>query len=304
MLRIRGLTKRFGDLLAVADLDLDVARGECFGLLGPNGAGKTTTLACAIGTLQPDGGEISLCGKGPPADRAARRSLGVAPQSLAIYTELTGAENVRFFGSLQGLRGRTLRAAAMRALAVVGLEDRAKARAGTYSGGMQRRLNLACALVHDPELLLLDEPTAGVDPQSRAHLLDTVRALQAGGTTIVYTTHYMEEAEKLCDRVAIVDHGRLLAVGPTRELVRTHGGHAWLELDVDAAAADAARAALGIPPGTPADRAEPLRVPTPDPGRALIALRDAGVAFRAAHVRQPDLETVFLRLTGRELRDR
>jgi ABC-2 type transport system ATP-binding protein len=210
VLSVRNLRKSYGDRVAVEDLSFEVARGETFGFLGPNGAGKSTTIACMAGLLAPDSGEISLDG-GSPTDPEVRRSLGLAPQSLALYPELTADENLRFFGRLYGLAGAGLARRIDWALELAGLADRRADRVGTYSGGMQRRLNLACALVHEPKMLLLDEPTAGVDPQSRNHVFTVIERLKAEGLTVVYTTHYMEEVERLCDRIAIIDHGRLLA---------------------------------------------------------------------------------------------
>ncbi len=296
MIRIQALHKSFGDVHAVAGLDLEIETGETFGLLGPNGAGKSTTIGCAIGVVEPDSGSVSLGELGPPTDPQARRALGVAPQKLALYEDLSGEENVRFFGQIQGLTGARLAERTAAVLASTGLTDRRKDRAKGYSGGMQRRLNLACALVHDPRILFLDEPTAGVDPQSRNHLFESVRAMKRAGKTIVYTTHYMEEAERLCDRVAIVDHGKLLALGTVAELIAAHGGQPSLELDFD----DPVQRPDRLP--EPDDDGV-VRMRTDDPTGELVRLRDQGVAFRSASVRRPDLETVFLNLTGRSLRD-
>jgi ABC-2 type transport system ATP-binding protein len=210
-------------VVALHDLTLTIQRGEIFGLLGPNGAGKSTTVNLAVGLLTPDAGTVSMADGGSPADMAVRRRIGVAPQSLALYDLLSAEENVRFIGELYGLSGSRLRERVEWALGFVGLLDRRRARVDTYSGGMKRRLNLAAALVHDPEVLLLDEPTVGVDPQSRNQIFDNILALQELGTTIIYTTHYMEEAERLCDRVAIIDQGRLLALGSAEQLLETHG---------------------------------------------------------------------------------
>jgi ABC-2 type transport system ATP-binding protein len=250
-LRLEGVRKRYGALVAVDGLDLEARPGEILGLLGPNGAGKTTTVSLATGLLEPDEGRVTIEGAGSPTLPPARRRLGVAPQALAVYDSLTGRENVRFFGALSGLSGRALAERVEWALDFVGLVERAGDRVAGYSGGMKRRLNLAAAVVHDPEIVLLDEPTVGVDPQSRNLVFENVLALRARGRAIVYTTHYMEEAERLCDRVAIVDHGRLLAQGSVPELLAAHGG----------------------PDGPP------------------------------SRVERAGLEDVFLRLTGRRLRD-
>jgi ABC-2 type transport system ATP-binding protein len=211
---------------AVDGLSFSVGGGEILGLLGPNGAGKSTTVNLVVGLLAPDAGTVCVQtshASGRPLDPAVRRAIGVAPQALALYDLLSGEENVRFMGELYGLTGARLDDAVTRALEFVGLSDRRRARTATYSGGMKRRLNLAAALVHDPDIILLDEPTVGVDPQSRNQIFDGILALKRLGRAIVYTTHYMEEAERLCDRVAVIDRGRLLALGAVDELLEAYG---------------------------------------------------------------------------------
>lgn len=281
MICLREVTKRFGNTVAVDGLDLDVRRGEIFGLLGPNGAGKTTTVALIVGLLAPDGGRVDIGDGGDPRDRAVRRMLGLAPQALALYDTLTGIENLRFWGALFDLHGKALERRAAAALEAVALADRAGDRVATYSGGMKRRLNLAVALVHDPPILLCDEPTAGVDPQSRNAIFEALERLRADGRTILYTTHYMEEAERLCDRVAIIDSGRVLAVDSVDGLIATHGGPDRLVVE---------------------SRTGPREIETDDPLATLNALaqQEDIVRFR---VERPTLEAVFLRLTGRRLRD-
>ncbi|HLO39928.1 MAG TPA: ABC transporter ATP-binding protein [Phycisphaerales bacterium] len=281
MLVLTKLRKTYGTLTAVDGLSLSVKRGEVFGLLGPNGAGKTTTISIAVGLLKPDDGGAELHGLGLCIDPAVRRSIGVAPQSLAIYEALSGDENLRFFGSLYGLKGRLLAERVEMALAAVQLTDRRHDRASGYSGGMKRRLNLAAALIHDPPLLLLDEPTAGVDPQSRAGIIDMVRLLRDRGKTVIYTTHYMEEAQKVCDRVGIIDRGRLLDVGTVDELIERHGGSSVVTVK----------------------RGEiEEQVRTQDAVQTLAELvTQPGVT--SVRVDRPDLESVFLTLTGRRLRD-
>jgi ABC-2 type transport system ATP-binding protein len=281
MLALQGLRKRYGAQVALDGLSLEVRRGEIFGLLGPNGAGKTTTVGLAIGLLAPDEGTVTIAGLGSPSEPAVRARLGLAPQALALYDGLSGAENVAFFGSVYGLSGARLRERVPAALAFVGLLDRARDPVGTYSGGMKRRLNLAVALVHDPELILLDEPTVGVDPQSRNLIFDNVRRLREAGKTIVYTTHYMEEAERLCDRVGIVDNGRLLALGTVPELMAAHGGRPVLVAEAGG---------------------EEIRVEADDPLLELNRLA-AGRPVSAFRVERANLEQVFLHLTGRQLRD-
>jgi ABC-2 type transport system ATP-binding protein len=281
MLALRGLHKRFGDVVAVDGLSLEVRRGEILGLLGPNGAGKTTTIHMAVGLLAPDQGTVDVDGRGSPRQPDVRRLLGVAPQTLAIYEALSPEENLRFFGRVQGLSGSALEARVAWTLAFAALEDRRRDRTSELSGGMKRRLNLAAALVHDPQLVLLDEPTVGVDPQSRNAILDRIVELRGQDRSIVYTTHYMEEASRICDRIAIVDHGRVLAMGTVAELVSRHGGDPTLVVR---------------------EGGVERRLPTRDPAGDLARILAAGVVedFR---VERADLEAVFLHLTGRRLRD-
>jgi ABC-2 type transport system ATP-binding protein len=225
LLEVRSLGKDYGTRAAVAAIDLDVAAGEIVGLLGPNGAGKTTTISMISGVVTPSRGTARVDGHDVRAEaRAARAALGVAPQDLAIYEPLTATENLRFFGGLYGLGGALLAERIDWALGVAGLTDRAREPAEKFSGGMKRRLNLAAGLLHKPRLLILDEPTVGVDPQSRNHIFETIRALRDGGMTILYTSHYMEEVEALCDRVAIMDAGKVIAQGAVAELRERHGG--------------------------------------------------------------------------------
>jgi ABC-2 type transport system ATP-binding protein len=280
-LRLIDLRKSYGTRKAVDGLSLTVGRGEIFGLLGPNGAGKSTTVALAVGLLVPDSGSVDVLGAGSPANPEVRRRIGVAPQALALYDALTGEENLRFFGAIHGLSGTELDRRVDEALALVVLSDRRKDRAGGYSGGMKRRLNLAAALLHRPELLLLDEPTAGVDPQSRNAIFESVLALRKSGTTVVYTTHYMEEAERLCDRVAIVDAGRVLALDSVPKLLETHAGEPTLVVGVDG---------------------EELRIRATDPLSELNRIAKERAVSRF-NVERGNLESVFLHLTGRSLRD-
>lgn len=281
MLRLRDLRKKFGSTVAVDGVSLEIRPGEIFGLLGPNGAGKSTTIGIAVGLVRPDSGEVDLEGHGSASHRHVRARMGLAPQALAVYDDLTGEENVRFFGRLYGLGGQALDQRAAAVLEQVGLTAKAHDRAKTYSGGMKRRLNLAVALVHDPALILLDEPTAGVDPQSRNNILDLVRSLKSQGRTVVYTTHYMEEAQRLCDRVAIVDRGRVLALDTVDNLVARFGGK------------------TAVVASTPEGE---HRTDTDDPVRELSALLGRG-DVTGVRIERPDLESVFLTLTGRSLRD-
>jgi len=281
MISLRNLKKRFGAIVAVEDLSLEIAPGEIFGLLGPNGAGKTTTVNLAVGILAPDSGTVNLAALGPPSSSRVRAKIGVAPQALALYENLSGEENLRFFGRLQGLGGRTLADRVAWSLEFVELGDRRRDRVKTYSGGMKRRLNLAVAVVHDPPILFLDEPTVGVDPQSRNFIFENIEHMRESGKTIVYTTHYMEEAERLCDRVGIMDHGRLLALDKVENLIAAHGGKSIIVAE---------------------DSEGEVRIETDDPLGELAKLQVKRRLLRL-RVESPNLEAVFLRLTGRHLRD-
>ena len=224
MLKLENVRKSYGKLVAVDGLSLSIRKGEVFGLLGPNGAGKSTSVSLAVGLLAPDAGEITIEGSGNPQNADVRQKIGVAPQALALYDNLSAEENLRFFGEVYKLSGAKLAERVKWCLDFVGLTDRKDDRVLGYSGGMKRRLNIAAAVIHDPELILLDEPTVGVDPQSRNKIFESIEDLHRRGRTIIYTTHYMEEAERLCDRVAIVDRGKILALDSVDALRRTHGG--------------------------------------------------------------------------------
>lgn len=284
MLHLDNVSKAYGDQLAVDGLSLQTKAGEIFGLLGPNGAGKSTSCALITGLLAPDRGQVRIDGVDPRTPRIRQR-IGLAPQKLALYDRLSARSNLQFFASLYGLSGQRARDAIGTALAQVGLADRADDTVATFSGGMLRRLNLACALVHDPDLILLDEPTAGVDPQSRNRLFESVLALKAAGKTVIYTTHYMEEAERLCDRVAIIDHGRLLALDSVPNLLQQYGGASEIIL----------RRAGNRRQISTGDAMASLR--------SLLHETATGADVELLEVRPPTLESVFLQLTGKHLRD-
>jgi len=301
-LTLRGLGKDYGPRTAVHAIDLDVVPGECLGLLGPNGAGKTTTISMACGVTTPTRGTVAIGGIDLAKDPlAAKAKLGLVPQELALYEELSGIQNLRYFGALYDLAGAVLAERIRWALDVVGLADRAGDQVKKYSGGMKRRLNMAAGLLHEPELLVLDEPTVGVDPQSRNHIFETVRALEQRGMTIIYTSHYMEEVEALCDRVAIIDAGAIIATGTVRELVAAHAGKGIaLELKGDIDAAMAAAAAYGE-----VERHEhALRViPHGALAPLIAAIESTGATIGRIESREANLETAFLALTGKTLRD-
>ncbi len=309
VLSAHDLRKRYGSVEAVRGVSFEIHEGETYGLLGPNGAGKTTTISMVCGLLTRDGGEVLL--DGTPIDVgavAAKAGIGYVPQDLAIYPDLSARENLQFFGRLYGLGGTALKARADEVLELIGLTDRAKDRTATFSGGMQRRLNIGIGLLHRPRLLLLDEPTVGVDPQSRNAILESIATLGREGMAILYTTHYMEEAERLCDRIGIIDAGEIRAEGTRRELVALMGGNDQVRLAVigDVEAAVAAVAAVDGVSGADAKDGE-LEIVVADAHRVLPRLLDAvaaaGATVRGVELESPDLEAVFLHLTGRALRD-
>ena len=309
MIHVEHLRKQYGDLVAVDDVSFTAEEGRIFGLLGPNGAGKTTTISCISGLLKPTSGRITVTGHDVVTDaQEARRRLGIVPQELALYSDLSAAGNLEFWGSAYGLRGTELRRRVAQVLELIGLADRARDHTATFSGGMKRRLNFGCGIVHSPRVLLLDEPTAGVDPQSRVRLLDLVREQARAGTTVIYTTHYMEEAQDLCHQIAIVDHGKLLALGTLDELRRMVGEQDLLRLAgrFDAALASRALEALdGVQVLTAAPDA--MTITTAGASRKLpmifAALTTAGADIQETTLSVPSLESLFIKLTGRELRE-
>ncbi|MCL4116631.1 UNVERIFIED_CONTAM: hypothetical protein GTU68_028872 [Idotea baltica] len=307
-LHVENLTKSFGDRVVVDDLSFEIEPGQTFGLLGPNGAGKTTAISMICGLLKPDAGIVRLDERAVSVDAVGiRRHIGYVPQAIAVYPDLSAAENLEFFGRLQGLKGTTLANRVSVVLDVLGLSDRRGDRAETFSGGMQRRLNIGLGLLHEPDLLVLDEPTVGVDPQSRNSILDAVEELSARGLALLYTTHYMEEAERLCDQLVIMDEGATIAAGTKRELVSQIGEDDVIRVEcsnvppldpiadlagVREAAFDGRRGELRV------DNAA-QRLP-----EVLAQLAAAGAEVRSVDIVEPDLESVFLAFTGKALRDR
>ena len=308
LLRVNRLSKAFGSVRAVERVNLEVKEGEIYGLLGPNGAGKTTTLSMVCGLLKPDAGEVIIQGQGFWSDPLrARRIMGVVPQEIALYDDLSGRENLEFWGRMAGLTSKEAVARAGELLEALALTDRARDALKNYSGGMKRRVNLGCALLHRPRLLLLDEPTVGIDIQARITILEFIRQLTRDGAGVLYTTHYLEEAETLCDRIGIIDHGEILAEGTLVELQRRLGESQLFALE--GGFADAT-------PETWPGFSEQFRVlqksdqqllvasvTTRDPAEGLKALLSLPVPVRNVTLKRPTLNEVFLQLTGRELRE-
>jgi len=307
MIHISELHKSFGTLTAVDGISFSASSGQIYGLLGPNGAGKSTTINCLSGLLKPSSGHLSLLGHdvvGEP--RRAKAQLGIVPQELAFYQDLSARENLRFFGAAYGLRGLQLESRVDAVLADIGLADRAAEPCKQFSGGMQRRLNFGCALVHEPQILLLDEPTVGVDPQSRQHLMDMVRDLATAGACVLYTTHYMEEAEQLCHRLGIIDHGKLIAEGTLDELrgrmgesdiLRLTGTFANLDLardlpeDITVLATDHTQLQLSLPQAN-------RRLP-----EIFQVIQARGDRITETTLSRPSLASLFMHLTGKDLRE-
>jgi len=312
VLVVDDLVKQYGELTAVDRISFSAEKGSVFGLLGPNGAGKSTAINCIAGLLAPTSGRITVNNHDIVRDgKAARRSLGIVPQELAVYENLPAVENLRYWGKAYGLGGRDLDERVGEVLDYIGLADRAKDLPKTFSGGMKRRLNFGCGIVHRPQLLLLDEPTVGVDPQSRARLFEMVEAERDAGACVLYTTHYMEEAERLCDAVAIIDHGKLIASGTVAELKSQLGARDALQL-AGRFPVDEVRAALnGL-----ADSIDEFEVLSVEPESVTLtlpqashhlpavfgAIDGAGGSVSETSLRSPNLETLFLLLTGKELR--
>jgi len=307
MIHAKELKKSFGARIAVDGVTFEVPKGETFGLLGPNGAGKSTTIHMLCGVLQPDAGTISIDNLTDPTRPEVRRRLGVAPQALSLYEDLSALDNLNFFGRCYDMSAATLKERVEWSLDFAGLGDRRRDKVKTFSGGMKRRLNLACALVHNPPVIFLDEPTVGVDPQSRNHLLENIELLARQGRTILYTTHYMEEAERLCRRVAIMDQGKILALDTVSGLIAKYGGQAVVEAEIgiNHKQSDSWSGVLDsvLVKGSYQLDANRLRFNSDEPLRQANLVADAGLKLETVRIHRPDLEAVFLSLTGRRLRD-
>jgi len=309
VLECRGVRRRFGEIQAVDGVSFQVEPGETYGLLGPNGAGKTTTISMIAGLLASDGGEVIVGGQSMTTRTIKlKERIGYVPQDLAIYPDLSGLENLVFFARLYGMSSSDAKKRANEVLETIGLSDRARDQTKKYSGGMKRRLNIGIGLLNRPKLLILDEPTVGVDPQSRNAILESVEQLSTAGMAVLYTTHYMEEAERLCDRVGIIDHGKLIAEGTRHELIGLVGERDRVTLSAMGEVSKALQALRTLPWVHSADAsAEGVELMVDDARTRLPAILQeaagAGVAIKSVEVAEPDLEAVFLHLTGRALRD-
>jgi len=310
IVKMEQVTKKFGDVTAVDKVSLEIEEGEIFGLLGPNGAGKSTAINMITGLLTIDRGSISIFGKDVRKDKMTTKSyVGIVPQDIAIYEDLTSLENVKFFASLYGLRGKMLEEAALEALEFTGLSEKKNQFPKSFSGGMKRRLNIACAIAHKPKLIIMDEPTVGIDPQSRNHILQSVKKLNELGSTIIYTSHYMEEVEEICTRIAIMDHGKVIALGTCPELENMINDRGVVVVTINEPASKVDENSLREIPG----------VENVDIGENTVKITSAkevtnldkiiqyfiknSFTIKNVESKTPDLETVFLSLTGRKLRD-
>jgi ABC-2 type transport system ATP-binding protein len=308
-IRVDDLHKSFGETHAVQGVSFCVQPGEIFSLLGPNGAGKTTTISMLATLIRPDQGDASIMGHSIRSDSsAARQALGVVPQEIALYEDLSARENLVFWGKMYGLRGRSLKEQVDAALEMIGLSERANEKVSKYSGGMKRRVNIAAALLHRPAVIFMDEPTVGIDPQTRRNILDSVVALKDQGMTVLYTTHYMEEAQELSDHIAIMDHGKVIAQGTVAELVRIVGETDRIRLAVSGLDESLLQAWGGLPGVANATVEDGVVTILAQDGHAvlpsLFEMAINGAArIASVEIQEPDLEAVFLHLTGRALRD-
>ncbi len=308
-IEVQNLKKNFGELKAVQGVNFTAQRGEIFSLLGPNGAGKSTTISMLSGLLQPDEGDARLMGHSVrSAGEAAKAALGVVPQDIALYPDLSARENLVFWGKMYGLRGAQLKARVDEVLDIIGLTDRQKGRVGTFSGGMKRRVNIGVALLHKPQVVIMDEPTVGIDPQSRRHILDNVKDLNRQGMTVLYTTHYMEEAAELSHHIAIMDQGKVIACGTHDELIKLVGELDRLVLTLNTEADQIVETFRAVEGVRKADRRDgTLILLVDDSNLVLPRLFEAAARSRmritSVEIHEPNLEAVFLHLTGRALRD-
>ncbi|MBZ9688964.1 ABC transporter ATP-binding protein [Clostridium estertheticum] len=309
IVKIEGLTKRFGDVTAVDNISLSIEEGEIYGLLGPNGAGKSTIINILCGLLSMDKGTIEILGKDIESSSTyIKQNIGVVPQDIAIYEDLTAYENVKFFASLYRLKGSELKEKVEEALKFVGLLDKKKEYPKSFSGGMKRRLNIACSIAHRPKLIIMDEPTVGIDPQSRNHILQSVKKLNSLGCTIIYTTHYMEEVEAICGNIAIIDHGKVIAQGTVEGLKAIVTDVNYVEItveNIDVVNIEDLKAIVGVVQIEVAD--EKIKIESKkgvaNLDKIILFFTSNNISIKSIESKNPDLESVFLTLTGRKLRD-
>ncbi|MBW9157055.1 ABC transporter ATP-binding protein [Clostridium tagluense] len=309
IVKIEGLTKKFKDVIAVDNVSLSIEEGEIYGLLGPNGAGKSTIINILCGLLTMDKGKIEILGKGIESSSTyIKQNIGVVPQEIAIYEDLTAYENVKFFASLYGLKGSELKEKVEEALEFVGLLDKKKQYPKSFSGGMKRRLNIACSIAHRPKLIIMDEPTVGIDPQSRNHILQSVKKLNLLGCTIIYTTHYMEEVEAICRNIAIMDHGKVIAQGTVEELKSIVTDVNYVEItveDIEVLNIEQLKAIPGVVQIEVQD--EKIKIESKKDvtnlDKIILYFTSNNISIKNIESKNPDLESVFLTLTGRKLRD-
>ncbi|MCL4271937.1 MAG: ABC transporter ATP-binding protein [Anaerolineales bacterium] len=308
-IEVKNLKKSFGDFQAVQDANFTAVSGEVLSLLGPNGAGKSTTISMLSGLLNPTAGDASIMGHSVMKEpAAAKKSLGVVPQDIALYPDLSARENLVFWGKMYGLRGADLKQRVDEVIEIIGLADRQKDQVGKFSGGMKRRVNIGAALLHKPEVVIMDEPTVGIDPQSRRHILDNVKELNQQGMTVLYTTHYMEEAAELSHHIAIMDKGKVIAYGTHDELIKMVGEQTRIDLTLNAEAAKILSAWQKVDGVSKIDSLDgKVTALVDDSNRVLPHLFETAsrenVRITSVDIQEPNLETVFLHLTGRALRD-
>jgi len=311
ILKVNDLVKKYGSFTVVKGISFEIMEGEIFSLLGPNGAGKTTTISMLSTLYTPTSGDASICGHSISKEpMAVKKCIGVVPQDLALYEDLTARENLFFWGQMYGLSGKSLKSRVDEVLEQTGLRDKAKQKIKTYSGGMKRRINIGVGLLHKPKLLFMDEPTVGIDPQSRRAILDSVKELNRIGMTVLYTTHYMEEAQELSNRVGIIDHGELIAIGTQEELTKSVGETDTLVLHVSEETdpqnlADAVKKLKGVLKADVTDHEVTIITPSAEELLAPVVshANNLGIKIQTIDIREPNLEAVFLNLTGRALRD-